>query len=321
MRRTALSPLLSVVLAAGCGGASLVPAGDAGVVEDAEDAAAPGKDAGLSLEDAAVDPPPPPPFEGSELIDGRLALRTQLTAACTRDGCEDLDADGLADDWEVLVLEAFRPRLRLAEGEPFLSDPDARLLQIARVFPVSFEPLRVRALIAIGWHRDYGSTCGGISAHAGDPERVAVELEAIDGGGPGDVTLARAYTAAHEHTAADASHLFGADELDQIEYDGEPRWVIYAALRKHGSFASIERCEGASRVPCLRETCGDAAELLPEAINAGEPDRPLIDDLEGYGFPGDLVWTDTDFCGGQTRGLCSGPLSNKLIDDPFAAQP
>jgi hypothetical protein len=254
----------------------------------------------------------PAVHEGAELIDDRLELRTAQPVMC--EGCDDFDGDGLADAWEAIVLDAFRPAIRMAVDEPFLTDPNATILEVARIFPVSFEPLVVRALIAIPWHRDYGSTCGGIGAHNGDPERVALELEALPDGA---VTIARAYTAGHEFTSADSSHLYASEELRELEYDTDPRWIVYASLNKHASYANSARCADASAVPCVRETCGAAAELLPDVINAGEPEAPLIDDLSTFGFPGDLIWSDQDFCGGLTRILCSAPLSTKLLRDPF----
>jgi hypothetical protein len=266
---------------------------------------------GGAMDSAAIDSPK----DATELVEGRLALRTSRPSSCS--GCEDLDGDGLADEWESRVLAAFRPMVRFADGEPYLDDPDAKLLQIGRVFPVGTDPLVVRALIVVAYHRDYGSTCAGIGAHWGDPERVAVELEALPEGGAGDVILARAYTAGHENTAGDVSRSFAREELDRLEYTSEPRWAIHASLQKHASFANTTLCEEASKLPCIRETCGAAEELLPDVINAGEPEVPMLDDLTAYGFPGELAWTDTEFCGGSTRAPCAGPLINKLIDDPF----
>src|SRR5262245_56649970 len=99
---------------------------DADAIDGAGDSA---PDAEMVPDAGDVDPPL---MDSVELVDGRLALRTQTPAVCA--ACDDLDGDGLSDEWETKMLEAFRPRVRLAPDEPFITDPDAKMLQIARVF-------------------------------------------------------------------------------------------------------------------------------------------------------------------------------------------
>lgn len=249
-------------------------------------------------------------FDVVAVEDGVLTLHTAEPPSCV--GCPDLDGDGLSDRFEALILDAFHPVVRVTSDEPFLTDPAPVLHQIGRVYPVS--PSIVRALIAIAWHRDYGSECGGLSAHDGDPERVAIELDVS----AGRVAMARAYTAAHEHTATDRSHLYERAELAEIEVTPDRRWAVYASKAKHATYASEARCLDASALPCLRESCSAGAELRPGVLNAGERSAPLADDLTDVGFPGESAWADRSFCGGGD-GPCSASLLEKLTIDPFGA--
>jgi hypothetical protein len=309
---------------AGMGGATGGGAGGAGATGGAGGATTTGK----------------PPFSldvhTSVTPEKALALTTNLpatTADCAAapfEGtpCDDLDQDGLADAWEDVVIDRFRPLLRLDEDESLVGDASFVIANVARVAPVSMSPLRVRAFIMLGYTKDYGS-CG-FTAHNGDSERVALDLPATAGGGPGDVTAAGAYTAAHESTASDHSMKFEGPDLAQLTYEddvatGEPRWVVFPSQDKHATYASVDICENISVIPCFDEDCApDGAanpleyDVLPPFVNAGEEAHPLVTDLTRIGFPGDDAWADQDFCGGLGGSGCSSPVRVKLLVDPFS---
>lgn len=264
-----------------------------------------------------------------------LALTTNLPAAVDAclaapfEGtpCDDLDQDGLADAWEEVIIDRFRPLLRFDEAESLISDSTFVVADVARVALVSQSPLRARVFIMLGYTKDFGS-CG-FTAHNGDSERVALDLMATAGGGPGDVTAAGMYTAAHENTASDHSRKFEGADQGQLVYENdgvtsEPRWVVFPSQDKHGTYASIEICENISFVPCFDEDCGPDGvanpqeyDLLPPFINAGEEAHPLVTDLSMIGFPGDDAWAEQDFCGGLGGATCSAPVRDKLLNDPF----
>ncbi|HTJ82121.1 MAG TPA: hypothetical protein VL400_10375, partial [Polyangiaceae bacterium] len=239
--------------------------------------------------------------------------------------CADLDGDGLVDAWESIVLERMRPIQRLDEDEQLVNDPAFVLGDVGRVAPVNG---LVHVFIMLGYEKDYGS-CGGFTGHNGDSERVALELEAVPGGGPGDVRVKRLYTAAHEGTTADHSRLFATSELSGLAYDadpatGEPRWVVFPSSDKHGTYATIDICEGISVIPCFDEDCAPDGvanpadyDRLPPFVNAGEETMPLVSDLTALGFPGDDAWAVQDFCGGLGGTGCSDDVRNKLLNDPF----
>lgn len=267
----------------------------------------------------------------TELVDGALALRCNLPRALAEcravpgAPCEDVDGDGLTDAWEDVALERLRPLRRLDEAEPLLDDPAVVLGDVGRVFAVGEN---VRVFVMLGYSSDYGS-CGGISAHNGDSERVALDLVDWPDGGAGGVQVTAVYTAAHENTANDHSRLFPTADLGLLVHDldpthGEPRWVVFPSASKHGTYANIEICEGISAVPCLDEDCGAdgvedpaAYDRVPVVVNAGEPELPRVTALDEIGFVGDDAWAEQDFCGGLGGSGCSAPVREKLTVDPF----
>ena len=239
--------------------------------------------------------------------------------------CDDLDADGLVDRWEDSLLERTRPAIRFDESEQLVNDADAVTAMVARVYTPS--PARIHAYIMLGYHYDYGR-CG-LSFHNGDSERVAMSWIPLDGGGPGDVVLDAAYTAAHEGTITDHGRVFSGAELNQLVFPvdpgtGEPRWMVFSSDGKHATYGNAQLCEDAEWAPCLEEDCeADGVDalaytLLMDGYNAGEPGVPLLTDLSGMGFPGEQAWVDQDFCGGLARGAgCASPVLEKLTTDPF----
>ena len=226
--------------------------------------------------------------------------------------CEDLDADGLVDAWEDLALELLRPTLRFDEAEPYVLDEEAALFAVGRVTPLDDH---VRVYLMLGYSQDYGR-CG-LTAHAGDSERVALDL-ALEGD---DARVVALYTAAHEGTVSDHGAVHLPEEVELL--DG--RWLVRASDGKHASYATAEACETAVLGVCIDEDCDPdgvsdpaAYDRLPPVANAGEPDAPRLEGLGPIGFVGDEAWLDQDFCGGQDRsGDCSSPVLEKLTLDPF----
>jgi hypothetical protein len=279
---------------------------------------------------------PPAPFElavSTELDGATLVLRCNLPSElepclaleATGAPCEDLDADGLVDAWEDVVLDRLRPVILLDEDESIVDDPDGVIGIVGRVAPVGE---LVHAYMMLGYSHDYGS-CGGFTSHAGDSERVVLSLEPVPGGDAGDVRIVEAYTAAHEGTVNDHGRVFTEVEHDELAIGNdpviaEPRWFVYASANKHATYASKSICEGISVVPCLDEDCGAdgvtdpaAYAVLAPYLNAGEEAAPLVDDLGAVGFPGELPFADQDFCGGLGGSGCSSSVREKLLVDPF----
>ncbi|MGE0550749.1 MAG: hypothetical protein AB7O24_11060 [Kofleriaceae bacterium] len=264
-----------------------------------------------------------------------LALRTNLPARdleCrelpVRDApCGDVDGDLLTDAWEDLVLDRMRPMLRLDEDEPIVTD-GGTISAVGRVaLRTGGAALDVVMFVMNGYAQDYGS-CGA-SAHHGDSERVGLRLRGIAGGGPGDVEVVAAYTAAHEYTANDRGKVFSEQGLSQLVFafdptTQQPRWVVFPSEAKHATYATIAECEGAVPFPCLTEDCApdgvaDATlfDRLPPVVNAGEDNARRIDALDAHGFAGETAWGEHSFCGGMGGTGCSASVREKLLSDPF----
>jgi hypothetical protein len=258
---------------------------------------------------------------------GGLILRSTLPAVLTDcqkvagATCTDADHDGLTDGWESLVLDRLRPLVRFDEKESALSDSFAVLASVGRVMPLGGP--KVHVFIMLGYSRDYGQ-CG-FTAHNGDSERVALELQLIGGG---DAQVMQVYTAAHEGEATDRSQVFGSSKLGSLTYandaqTGEPRWVVYSSRNKHATYGLQALCEG-SYVWCLSDACAangvsnpkDYEALFP-TVNVGEDWARLVDDLSSVGFGGESVWSGQPFCGGLGGSGCAASVRSKMTSDPF----
>jgi hypothetical protein len=342
---------LALAWGLGCGGSSPPPVGEGGSSSDASTGTGAPEtigattsadpDAGSSTSTTALDTSgtdsSAAPFvhELRTLLtdDGRLALHSNLppaVAACLAlpaadPPCDDLDADGLVDAWEDVVLDRLRPLRRFDEAESALDDPAAVLADVGRVVAAGDGTFRV--MVMLGYSYDYGS-CG-FTSHNGDSERVVLGLVPLPSEGEGGVVVDRAYTAAHEGAPTDQGRTFVGDALAQLVYTpdpatGQPRWVVFPSADKHATYATLAICEGISVIPCFDEDCGPdgvadpaAYDVLPASWNAGEPAAPRLTDLAPVGFPGDDAWADQDFCGGLGGTNCSSSVRSKLLIDPF----
>ena len=267
-------------------------------------------------------------------IDGHaLVLRTELPRVAVdcpellgaSASCADEDGDGLVDAWELMVLARLGPVVRLDAEEPLLAEPGFAVALVGRVAPA---PPRIRVFMALLYTRDYGS-CGGITAHHGDAERVVMELAPLPGAGAGDVRVERIYTAAHEDGVNRHNQTFQGDGLAALVLEpdptiGEPRWIVYASRAKHATYGSQAICERISILPCLHEHCSRAGgveagrhDLLLAVANAGEPDHPLLTSLAPCGFPGEESWAERPFCGGLGGSRCASPVRRMLLEWPF----
>jgi len=277
-----------------------------------------------------------PPYEVSTaLAGGSLELVTDLPAApadCAVDRppalCADDDGDGLVDEWEDVVLDRFRPFVRIDKGDPLHIDGEGRVASVGRVVPVvaGDGSARIRLFLVLGYSRDYGRCTFG--SHLGDSERVVLDL--LPGASTdGSARLIGAYTAAHEGSGRDTSRLFEGDEIAALEYaddpaTGEPRWAVYSSRAKHATYATAALCEAnGSWIFCGDEDCASGRsldppnELLMPVVNAGEPDAPRAEEMMD-----EPVWEDVAFCGGLGHGdgSCASPLREKLLSDPFSPE-
>jgi hypothetical protein len=351
VERSALVVVLALVIACGNGspppagedseGASSGSAGSSGSAVDSTGSSSAGASSDAATTTTTADTSgtdtSTAPFEHEfhTLLtdDGRLALHSNLPPAVDAclalpfadPPCDDLDADGLVDAWEDVVLDRLRPLRRLDEAESAVEDPAFVHADVGRVAAAADDTFRL--MVMLGYSRDYGS-CG-FTAHNGDSERVVLALAPWPVEGEGGVVMDRAYTAAHEGAPTDHGRTFVGDQLAQLVFTpdpaiGQPRWVVFPSADKHATYATVEICEGISPIPCLDEDCGPdgvddptAFDVLPLSFNAGEIEAPRLTDLALVGFPGDDAWADQDFCGGLGGTGCSSSVRSKLLVDPF----
>lgn len=269
---------------------------------------------------------------------GAFRVQSSIPARC--DGCKDDDRDGLNDAWEDAVLAKLTPFVTFDEDEPLIkNDNRDAFAAIGRVFPSPDSRDRVVVSVLFLYARDYGAAnpiCFNASAHAGDAERAALELE-ITGGG--NAVSRAAYTTGHEGTEDDQTTIVRDAEQKRLEDIGG-RWRVYSSQKKHATFMTKEHCESAkfhkwTHQFCASEDCApdkmpdeEKARFtrLPKVLNVGELDAPRWenDDLSRLGFPGVRAWSDERFCGGITdlsdeeRAKCPDALRAKLPKNPFA---
>ncbi len=225
---------------------------------------------------------------------------------------EDIDGDGLDQEWENAALELTNPYLELDEDEVWLDEQDQYPMAIfSRVtpYPSREDPRYVLFYSCIGWHLDYGGGVGynpvvRIESHRGDTERFIMAWKVIS---PRSLRLDWVFTSSHK-PGTDHSGVWHADDrtctwgeignLEGNKVDSElmcaslnsasdGRLVLQASEDKHALYPTIRVCEEVnliqdSGVNVWGENCGGGGHFLFPTYNAGEPDRPhqLIDDLE-----------------------------------------
>ena len=250
--------------------------------------------------------------------------------------CTDDDGDGLVDLWEELALHRLRPVVHLHPNDRLFNDSDGLVAALGRIAPAPGGE-RIRMFLALAYSRDYGSCT--FTAHAGDSERIVLDLQPEERSWGFTVRVAGIYTAAHEGERVDSSTLLRDATLGDVEVvaDGwahNARWAVYASKNKHATYLSERACKNASSLPCVREGCaattriGHDSSLLFSVHNAGEPNRPLTTApghnspaarmLPGWSREGfTYTWSEERFCGGTMSSACSSSLRGKLLDDPF----
>jgi hypothetical protein len=212
----------------------------------------------------------------------RLRAVRALLAACalcaSPAAAQDLDHDGLADEFEQALLDRFVPTLVLsavecdglpATLEPWSADPrvvDRSGTVYGHVALRAARPGRVE--IEIKYFHLWGRDCGRPS-HAFDVERVSALIHAPSLEAPADAWQAAYwYAAAHEGTVCDASS--GAT-AESVRATGVGPYV-YVSRGKHASYLNRGHCKWG----CGSDLC-DPGPPSPRGmiVNLGERDAPL----------------------------------------------
>ncbi len=225
----------------------------------------------------------------------------------------DLDEDGLDDAYEAKVA---------AEYLPFMSvDPDddcPRAVIVYRLRPHPDAPsTRLLLVVDTLFEKDCGA-----AGHPGDNEVFGVT---IDPSKPAPAGILAVRAISHQSTACEEKTTCGScgglDACTTAAKGGVAGYpVVFYSKGKHGAYASEGKCDGAC---FLTNWCTLAKEpFTAPMVNAGEPDRPLVNDLTKAGFvtvangwsEKDVfdydVWSGEDFGG-------AGNVADDLVDPAF----
>lgn len=208
----------------------------------------------------------------------RFCLIALCLAAAAPTSAQDLDRDGLSDQFEQALLERFAPTLLLARGEcdgapasfvpgrpdPFVQAKDGTLY--GQAFRI--DELDGRARIELHFFHLWSRDCGRLG-HDLDAEHVSAIVSASRADAPPAMWMADAwYAAAHEGSACDASSGAQARVID-AEANG-PR--VFVSKGKHASYFDRGQCKWG----CGGDECADDVVLASKrVVNIGEAAAPL----------------------------------------------
>jgi|GEM_PF-2136641 len=266
-------------------------------------------------------------------------LNFSLPESIYLDPCEnpslDMDLDGLKDDFENALADAWRPYFIYDEGENNQggADIDDDSLQ-------SWEPrvlFQVRPIggwdwprrIVINWAFLYrldggfrgSNTC--LDWHYGDTQSGSYDLSSSDGvtWHLDDLSLwsdVPTYTPYIPDSSDPRIEWTAPRSTYWGEMDPRPSPIVHASAGKHHQYMTAADCEG--KHSCDDDCDGGAhrlTDLTPLGYfnNVGEPNNhpipPFVTDLGLLGYPGEQVWSSSYQC------KCSGMGAGYTAQDCF----
>jgi hypothetical protein len=279
--------------------------------------------------------------------DGRV-LASNVPFLVDKCGTLDSDCDGVLQDFEDAALQRLNPKIELDEDEPWLKKRSVdKAVNFGRVsaYPSRENPRYLLVSFAVTWSRDYGrDTMPGQGPfidpynktiaikHNGDVERITEAWEIIDNR---TARLKWVFMSAHSGeslhsgiwSAQGESCNTGKVKLapDQnlcatVQYE-DGRVKVQASEGKHAIYPTVRVCEDVRLVGTIGEDCGGGGTYLFPVFNAGEPGLPLMDDINAV-FPGEKIWSATDFCGSKATATynsslpCIGHRIGGSLEDP-----
>jgi hypothetical protein len=296
-----LSPmrrLLSLLaLAIGCGGSGATSDGDRDAETDAS-----------SLDTTTSG-------EAGDSASTDDTATTADTAASETPAAEtggDLDGDGLDDAYEAKIASDYLPFLSF---DP--SDACPRAVTVYRVYPHPDAPkTRLHVIVDTLLEKDCGA-----SGHAGDNEVFAMTIDASKPA-PAGILAMRAIS--HQNTACEkvtnCGTCAGLTACTTASRKGAMFPVVFYSKDKHGSYLKEADCDNACFFTNFCVLAPTPTE--PKLVNAGEPGKPLVNDLTKAGYITTANgWTEMtvfnyDVWGGKEFGK-AGVVSEDLIDPAF----
>lgn len=252
-------------------------------------------------------------------------LPRHIASGWSLDDCEntalgggDTDGDGLNDQCESELAEAFAPAMMI--------DPDDNVNRDEYYVVMPGSGNSVMIFYAFGYHVDLGKPnppLKGYKAHKGDSEFVIFQIVgAVNRGDPWG--LLYAYLSAHrgEGHGFNSSTLAGGWNL---ETDSNGRPLVWIAMWKHANYISRDACnKGANRADdCSGNTNSTRFGVYSDG-NLGQTDARTHttcavpsrhSELSGRG---ECYWTSDTFYGWQIRtGEGAGAYADHLSDFDF----
>lgn len=240
--------------------------------------------------------------------------RVELPAGARAPG--DVDEDGLDDDDELRIATEYFPYLSL--------DPRDECARNGVVFRLTPHPSD-RSKIAIWYVVLYEKDCG-LTQHVGDNEGLGV---LVDPALPAPAGILAVRAISHQNTFCEhvstCGSLPGCKPCDVAIKDGKPYPVVYASVNKHGGYVDEGACD--AKFVCDFGGCArNPLPSVPPLVNAGEPGRPLTQDLSRDGFiRPELGWHAKELNGydpwGGAKFGTAGRVAGDLDDAAFLIAP
>jgi hypothetical protein len=260
------------------------------VVSEHPDASSQAPDAAIGMPDSSSQPPDAAPDAATPV---------------------DVDGDGLDDGKESAWA---------AEYFPFYGiHPNDKCKTHGIVYRLSPHP-KTNARIMIWYDVLYDADCGA-SGHDGDDEMFGVVADPSRSGSAGILAIR-----AISHQGTPCEHVTTCGTCTGLTAcgtglrNGAMYPAVYSSVDKHGSYADKATCD--SSFLCDFGGCGAGAADAPSFVNAGEPGKPLMNDLTTQGFiTAQNGWTHMELFHfdpwkpGNFGG--AGDVSKDLVDPAF----
>ncbi|MCC6666676.1 MAG: hypothetical protein IT375_23190 [Polyangiaceae bacterium] len=203
-------------------------------------------------------------------------------------GPTDLDGDGLDDAAELALAQGYFPYF-----SPAQNDKCPRHGVLFRAAPHPADPGKIALWYVVLFEEDCGA-----NGHVGDDEVFGA---VVDPKTPPPAGLLAVRAISHQGTLCEKTttcgSLPGCKPCTTATKSGAAFPVVFASVNKHGTYVDEGTCD--LNVICDFGGCTlNPAPDAPEFVNAGEPGKPLTNDLTQNGFiTTKNGWTKTELFG------------------------
>ncbi|MEW5853467.1 MAG: hypothetical protein AB2A00_32120 [Myxococcota bacterium] len=224
----------------------------------------------------------------------------------------DNDGDGVDDGFEAQLAHDYFPFFSLHPDDECTTHG-----VLFRVAPHPDDTARIMIWFDVLYDRDCGA-----SSHEGDNEAFGV---VVDPGVPAPTGILAVRSISHQGTVCqvvtDCGPCAPGGACTTACRNGALYPVVFASVNKHGGYVKEQRCD--QNLICDFGGCGlNTTPTNPPMVNAGEPGRPLVNNLTTQGFiNAEHGWTSQtlmnyDPWGGAEFGG-AGNVAEDLVDTAF----